>query len=296
MQSFESWASFVAIADSGSLAGAARRLGLAKSVLSSRLAKLEQSLGVKLIRRTTRTFTLTREGEEFLKRARQILQQVEATASEIAAHRDSMSGPLRISAPVGFGNLHLGPALFSFLTQHPGIELTLDVDDRFVDVVGEGYDAVIRHGPVEDKRLLVKRLARSRRVLVASPDYLKHHGKPASLAELGAHRGVLYSNRGRADWRFRVGRQWKTVTPGIALRVNNGLLMREAAAAGLGIALLPTFFLDSSRTLKVIDVGHDAEGAEVFVAYPEDLRATPKIEALTTWLRGVFGEPPYWDA
>jgi DNA-binding transcriptional LysR family regulator len=298
MLSLEAFASFVAIVEAGSLAGAARRLGLSKSLVSARLSDLERSLGVKLIRRTTRALALTQEGGAFYGRAQRIIRDVETTANEIAARRGSLTGSLRISAPVGFGNLHLGPALFGFLARYPDIEMTLEVDDRFVDVVGDGYDAVVRHGPVDDKRLVVKRLAKSRRVLVASPGYIKRYGRPASLAELGAHRGVIYSNRGGADWRFRIGRKWKTVTPQAALRVNNGLLMCDAAAAGLGIALLPTFFLHAkrdSRSLKVIDVGAEAEGAEIFVAYPEDLRSAPKIEALTGWLRRAFGEPPYWD-
>jgi DNA-binding transcriptional LysR family regulator len=297
MLTLDAFASFVAIVDARSLAGAARRLGVSKSVVSARLAELERSLGARLIRRTTRALTLTQEGGAFYGRAQQILRDVETTANDIAARRGSLTGSLRISAPVGFGNLHLGPALFGFLARYPEVEMTLEVDDRFVDVAAEGYDAVVRHGRVEDKRLVVKRLAKSRRVLVASPRYLKQYGQPTSLPELGTHRGVIYSNR-VADWRFRVGRTWKTVTPQTALRVNNGLLMRDAAAAGLGIALLPTFFLHGahdSRTLKVIDVGAEAEGAEIFVAYPEDLRSAPKIIALTTWLRRAFGEPPYWD-
>jgi len=298
MLNLEAFASFVAVVDAGSLVGAARRLGLSKSVVSARLSELERSLGVTLIRRTTRALTLTQEGNAFYRRAQQILRDVEATANEIAARRGSLTGSLRISAPVGFGNLHLGPALFGFLARYPALEMSLDVDDRFVDVVGEGYDAVVRHGKVEDKRLVVKRIAKSQRVLVASPTYLKRHGEPTSLSELGAHRGVMYTNRGGADWRFRVGRTWKTVAPQAALRVNNGLLMRDAAAAGLGIALLATFFLQAARadrSLKVIDVGAEAEGAEIFVAYPEDLRSAAKIEALTQWLRRAFGEPPYWD-
>jgi DNA-binding transcriptional LysR family regulator len=298
MLNLEAVASFVSIADAGSLAAAARKIGVSKSVVSARLSDLERALGVKLIRRTTRVLTLTQEGNSFYRRAKQILRDVESAAAEVAARQHTLVGPLRISAPVGFGNLHLGPALFGFLAQNPGVDLTLDVDDRFVDVVKESYDAVIRHGPVEDRRLIVKRLAKSRRVLVASPDYLNRFGIPTCLAELKAHRGVLYSNRGVDDWRFRIGRRWMTVTPQPALRVNNGLLMRDAAVAGLAMALLPTFFLRSafkSRSLRAVDVGAEAEGAVIYVAYPDDLRGSPKIEALTAWLRQAFGDPPYWD-
>jgi DNA-binding transcriptional LysR family regulator len=202
-----------------------------------------------------------------------------------------VAGPLRISAPMGFGSMHLGAALFGFLKENPGIELTLELDDRFVNILSEGFDAVIRHGPVDDKRIIVKRLASSRRLLVASPDYIKRSGKPASLEALEQHPGILYSNRGAGDWRFRVARKWLTVRPNAVMRVNNGVLMREAAVAGLGIALLPAFFLEESlkkRSLSLIDVGAEAEGAMIYLAYPEHLRASVKIRALAAWLEKTF--------
>jgi DNA-binding transcriptional LysR family regulator len=226
------------------------------------------------------------------------LRDVDSAAAEVAKRRGTLIGPLRISAPVSFGHLHLGPAVFGLLAKYPGIELTLELDDRFVDLLAEGYDAVIRHGPVDDKRVIVKQLAASRRVLVASPGYLKRYGSPTSLQELERHRGVIYTNRGASDWRFRVGRSFVTVSPAVALRVNNGLLMRDAAIAGLGVALLATFLLEDPlkrQTLKIIDVGAEPEGATVFVAYPEDLRSSEKIRTLTTWLRQAFGDPAYWE-
>jgi DNA-binding transcriptional LysR family regulator len=298
MLKLESVAAFVSVVEAGSIAGAARRLGISKSVVSERLTELERVLGAKFIQRTTRRLSLTQDGSAFYGRARQILRDVDSAAAEVAKRRGTLMGPLRISAPVSFGNLHLGPALFGLLAKYPDVELTLDLDDRFVDVLAEGYDAVVRHGPLDDKRLIVKRLAASRRVLVASPDYFKRYGKPTSLEELERHRAVIYTNRGASDWRFRVGRKLVTVSPTAALRVNNGLLMRDAAIAGLAIALLPTFFLETplkNQTLKVIDVGAEPEGATVFVAYPEDLRSSEKIRTLTTWLRQAFGDPPYWD-
>jgi DNA-binding transcriptional LysR family regulator len=156
----------------------------------------------------------------------------------------------------------------------------------------------VRHGPVDDKRIIVKRLAVSRRLLVASPAYLKRHGSPATFQDLEQHRGIIYSNRGAADWRFRVGRKFATVRPGTAFHVNNGLIMRDAAAAGLGIALLPTFILETplrKRMLKVIDAGAEPEGATIYIAYPEHLRASGRIRSLTAWLQQFFGEPAYWD-
>jgi DNA-binding transcriptional LysR family regulator len=282
---------FAAIAEGGSLTVAARRLGLSKSVISDRLTELERSLGAKLIHRTTRKLSLTDDGALFYERAKGILRDVESAAAELSARRGAVAGPLRISAPVGFGCLHLGPALFGFLSAHPGIELTLELDDRFVNLLSDGYDAVIRHGPVDDKRIIVKRLTTTRRVLVAAPEYLRRYGTPKSLAELEQHRGVIYSYRGAGDWRFRVGRKFATVRPNIVLRVNNGVLMRDAAVTGLGIALLPTFFLEESvksRALRILEVGAEAEGAVIYIAYPEHMRASAKIRALTAWLQKSF--------
>jgi DNA-binding transcriptional LysR family regulator len=298
MLKLEFLAAFVAIAETGSMTGAATRLSISKSVVSERLLELERTLGARLVERTTRRLALTEEGNVFYERARGILRDVEGAATELAQLRGKLTGPLRISAPVSFGTLHLGRALFGFLAQHPEIELTLELDDRFVNMAEEGYDAVIRHGPVDDRRVIAKRLALSRRLLVASPDYLKRAGKPTSLRDLELHRGIVYSARGAGDWRFRSGRKFVTVRPAVALRVNNGLLMRDAAIAGLGIAFLPTFLLDvpvRDRTLRVLDVGAEGEGATVHIAYPEHLRASGKIRALTAWLREAFGEPAYWD-
>ena len=288
MLKLEFMQAFAAIAEGGSLTVAARRLGLSKSVISDRLTELERVLDAKLIHRTTRKLSLTEDGKVFYERARGILRDVESAAAELSGRRESVAGPLRISAPVGFGCLHLGPALFGFLGAHPRIELTLELDDRFVNLLSEGYDAVIRHGPVDDKRIIVKKLAMTRRVLVASPEYLKRFGTPNTLAELEQHRGVIYSYRGSGDWRFRAGRKFLTVSPQIVLRVNNGVLMRDAAAAGLGIALLPTFFLQDSRALRVLEVGAEAEGAVIYIAYPEHLRSAAKIRALTAWLQKSF--------
>jgi DNA-binding transcriptional LysR family regulator len=298
MLKLESIAAFSAIAEAGSITSAARRLALSKSVVSERLTELERVVGATLVRRTTRSLSLTDEGKTFHERAKQILRDVEHAASELTERRGILTGPLRISAPVSFGTLHLGHALFGFLAKHPGIELTLELDDRFVDIQGEGYDAIVRHGPVDDDRIIMKRLSASRRVLAASAGYLKRFGNPTSIQDLGQHRGIMYGNRGAADWRFRVGRKWAIGRPQVALRVNNGLLMRDAAVAGLGIVLLPTFLLESprkERTLEVLDIGAEAEGATIYIAYPEHLRSSGKIRALTTWLRRSIGEPAYWD-
>ena len=174
----EGIAAFVAIVEGGSMSEAARRLRLSKSVVSERLAELEKSLGGTLLRRTTRKLTLTEDGIDFLERARRIVREIDAAAVAMAERRGTLAGPLRIAAPVTFGRMHLGPALYPFLAQNPEIELTLDIDDRRVDVLSGGYDAIIRHGTITDSRLVAWKLAPSRRLLTASPAYLARYGTP----------------------------------------------------------------------------------------------------------------------
>ncbi len=288
---------FLAVVEAGSVSGAGRELNLSKSVVSERLTELERSLGAHLIQRTTRKLSITAEGEAFLERARRILQEAANARSEIAERRGRLAGPLRVSAPVSFGALHLGRALHPFLLANPEIQLTLDLDDRFVDVAADGFDAVIRHGNVADTRVIARRIATSKRHLVASPAYLRKHGVPGTPAELEGHMAVLYSNRD-ADWRLKTAKGFVVVRPTRFLRVNNGLVQRDAAVAGVGITLLPTFIVGpelAHGALKTIDVGAATESADIFVAYPTARGAWAKVRALIEALRGAFGNPPYWE-
>jgi DNA-binding transcriptional LysR family regulator len=293
----DSLLAFVTIAEANSISAAARRLQISKSVASERLAELERNVGATLVHRSTRGLALTEDGIALLERARRILREVSEATSELSERRGELAGPLRISAPVSFGILHLATALNSFLKANPRIELSLDVDDRFVSAA-DGFDIVIRHGPLPDSGWIAKPFAPSRRMLVASPGYLKKHGTPRTIADLERHHGIIYSNRGASDWRFRQAGRWAIARPGTAMRVNNGIIMRDAALEGLGIALLPTFFfrdLLPSRKLREVDVGAEAEPATIFVAYPDDGRVSAKVLALIAHLHASFGTPPYWE-
>jgi DNA-binding transcriptional LysR family regulator len=292
-------AAFVAIAEEGSISAAARRLRLPKSVVSERLAGLEKALGAVLLRRTTRKLALTEDGTVFLDRATRITREVEDAGAEIAARRGTLSGPIRISAPVTFGHMHLGPALYPFLAAHPGIALTLDLDDRRVSAATEGFDAILRHGPIDDNRLVVWKLAPSRRVLVASPDYLRRAGAPRSLDDLDRHRGIFYTNRGAADWRFVEPEGNAIVVRGqAAFRANNGTMVLDAAIAGLGIALLPTFIAGPAikdGRLIVFDLDTEPEAEWIYLAHAEGRHASAKLRALADHLKHAFGDPPYWE-
>ena len=297
MLKLESLLAFVTIADAGSISEAARRLQISKSVASERLVELESNIRTTLLHRSTRKLTLTEAGIAFLERAKRILREVSEATTEVSERQGELVGPLRISAPVSFGILHLAPALSAFLTQNPRIELSVDLDDRFVGAA-DGFDAIIRHGPLLDDGWIARRFAPSRRILVASPDYLKTNGTPRTVGELERHRGIIYSNRGASDWRFRQGARWSVVRPHSIMRVNNGIMMRVAALAGLGIALLTTFIVHDavrSEELRLVDIGAEAESATLFIAYPNDRRVSAKVLALIAHLRTAFGTPPYWE-
>jgi DNA-binding transcriptional LysR family regulator len=281
---------FLAAVESGSVSAAARRLGLAKSVVSERLADLERMLGTSLLHRTTRKLALTVDGAMFLPRAIRIMQEANEAKVELSRRREKLVGKLRISAPISFGLLHLGPAILEFLRENGEIELTLDLDDRFVDVAADGFDAVLRHGPIVDKKLISIRIASSRRLLVASPEYLNRTGTPTSVEDLALHRAILYANRD-ADWRFGGPQKWTVVRPMVAFRCNNGIIMREASLAGFGVSLLPPFFVHeqlAAGSLIALDVGVEAEGAQIFLAYPRDHHTSAMVAAFADCIQRQF--------
>jgi DNA-binding transcriptional LysR family regulator len=295
----EGIATFVSVAACGSLTEAARRMRISRSVVSDRLVELERALGTRLLQRSTRKLSLTEDGAAFLERAVRIVREVQEAAADLAERHGSLSGPLRISAPVTFGRMHLGPALYSFLARHPEIQLSLDLNDRRVDASSDGFDAIIRHGTMVDGYLVAWELASSRRVLVAAPGYLERYGQPASPAELEGHRGIFYTNRGSEDWRFRSEGQTRIVQGRLGAVMNNGDMMRDAAIAGLGISLLPLFIVGEpirEGRLRIIDIGIEAEQESIYIAHPDGRNPSAKLRALAAWLREAFGSPPYWDA
>ncbi|WP_425374198.1 LysR substrate-binding domain-containing protein [Neorhizobium lilium] len=290
---------FVAIVESGSIVAAAKRLRLSKSLVSDRLAELEKSLGVVLLHRTTRKLTLTEDGAAFLERARRIVSEIEDAVADISERRGTLAGPVRIAAPVTFSRLHLGPALYPFLSRHPELKLTLEIDDRRVDALADGYDAVIRHGAIADTRLIAWKLASSRRMLVASADYLERHGAPKTLEDLGSHRGIFYANRGVSDWRFQTEAGPVLVRAKPALVVNNGDMLRDAAIAGLGLTLLPAFIAGQpikDGLLQVVEMDQEPELEFIYMAHPQGRNASAKLRAIADHLRKTFGDPPYWEA
>jgi DNA-binding transcriptional LysR family regulator len=288
---------FVAVADTGSISAAARTLRLSKSVVSERLSELERALGTSLVQRSSRRLSLTEDGLAFHERAKRIANEAAEATDELAERRGELTGPLRVAAPRTFGELHLAPALYTFLERHPGITLSAELDDRFADV-SSGHDALVRIAPFEASKLETERLTISRRVLVASPRYLEQFGNPTSLAELEQHHAVHFMERTPDDWSFKIDDQLVAAKVTPRLRVNSCRMMLEATVAGGGIASLPTFVTHErlrSGALQRVDIGADPDISPIYVAYRNGLRPSAKLRALIDHLKSAFGDPPYWD-
>jgi DNA-binding transcriptional LysR family regulator len=290
---------FVAIAEAGSITAAARRLGVAKSVVSHRLSELEDAVGARLIQRSSRRLSLTEQGTTFHRFCARMLSELDEAVSLVAGEGHELCGPLRLAVPMSFGLLHLGPALFCFLKLHPSIRLDLDLNDRMVDLVGEGYDMAIRIGRLPDSSLVARRLVSTRNLLVASPDYAREHGLPRRVEDLGEHRGILYSNVHPND-QLRFERGGSTVTGHLrsAMQVNNGDLMRDAAIAGLGLAVIPDFIVwqaVADGRLQVVPLDGSLPEVGIHAVFPQTRHLPAKVRALVDYLAETFGDPPYWN-
>ncbi len=291
-------AAFVAVAETGSITGAARRLRLSKSVVSERLAELERALGASLIQRNARNIALTQDGIAFRARADRITAEAAQAIDELAERRGEMVGPLSIAAPKAFGDLHLAPALYDFLDLHPNISLTVDFDDRLVDAAS-GHDAVVRIAPWEAKKFKTHQLTVSRRIFVGAPSYLARYGRPRTPAELERHMAVHFLERSPDDWTMHVaGRKISSrITP--RLRLNSCASMLTAAINGIGLTLLPTFLVHEALRdgrLERVDVGSDPDLNIVMLGHDSAAKPSAKLRALIEHLRAAFGDPPYWDS
>lgn len=285
--SLEALSIFAAIVEAGGLSPAARRLNIAKSVVSKRLAELEEAAGTELIRRTTRHTQPTEAGTAFYARAKRILAELDAALEESACAEGTLRGPLRVAAPLTFARLYLAALFTEFAQEHPQVELTLDCDDRRIDIAGGGYDLAIRIGRLEDSALIARRLAPAPQVIVASPAYLDEHGTPTSVTDLPNHACIAYGNAPMAyQWRFEPREaaspaQVATMRP--RLTVNNGEIICEAAIAGLGLASLPLFIAaEALRDGRLVRVLPDEvlEGGAVYAVWPPRPALSRKLRTL----------------
>lgn len=301
MDRFTDIETFVAVVEAGSFSAAAERLGAAKSAVSRRVNALENRLGVKLLNRTTRRLNLTDAGRTFHERAGRILADLAEAEQSISDAECALRGRIRVAAPLSFGIDHLAPAVSAFARQHPDVQVELDLNDREVSLVEEGFDMAVRIGRLADSSLLARRLCTIRRVAVASPAYLAEHGTPARPEDLVNHAGLRYTNMPRhMYWQFVTpeGRGFSPQVPD-RLSANNGGLLTQAAVDGLGVTLQPTFIVYrelAAGRLQQILADHPLPETAMYAVYPPGRYQSRRVRVFADFLAERFGGEPYWDA
>jgi DNA-binding transcriptional LysR family regulator len=279
---------FVATVDAHNFTAAANRLSLSKQFVSRRVMALEEALGVQLLIRNTRKLAVTDLGQEFYERAKRILSEVSEAEQAMSRQRAAPHGLLRVSAPMSFGMMHLSPLVAMFLREYNDVRFDMELSDRTVDVIGEGFDMAIRIGTLADSTLVARKLVDIRMVACCSPGYLRRRGTPAAPADLARHSCLLYGHGGAVSWDFVVDGTVKSVEVHGPLRANNGDLIRDAAVAGLGIVRLPDFIvadaLRGGQLVPVLDTFAPV-ATSVYAVYPQHRQSSVTIRAFVEFLR-----------
>jgi len=291
---------FAAVAAKGSFTRAADALDTSPANVTRYVQELEAHLGARLINRTSRRLSLTESGQALYERVRAILDDA-AEAEAIAASATlEARGRLRINAPLSFGIRHLAPLWPAFVARHTGVELDVDLVDRVVDLVEEGYDLAIRISRGGSQSAVGRRLAASRNIVCASPDYIARRGAPHSLEELQQHDCVVYSLSSMSDeWRLHdaAGREHAVkVRP--VMTANNGDTCRAAALAGLGVIWQPTFLIgDDLRAGRLIPLlpGYRMTDIDILAVYPSRRHLSAKVRVMVDFLAEAFRGQPAWD-
>ena len=283
---------FCSVVDAGSFVAASENLGVSKAAASRYVSELEARLGVRLLHRTTRRLSLTPEGEVFYIRCRELLASVQEAEAEVTSRGDVARGVLRINVPVSFGISHLAPLWGAFHERFPDVELNVDLSDRIVDVVEEGYDLSVRIGTLRNSTLVSRRLTTTRLKLCASPAYLQAHGAPDHPEALAHHRVIAYTHfTGGNDWPFSgpEGEVRARTRPWMV--ASNGETCVATALAGQGIVLQPGFLVSGALadgTLVELLPEYRSTELGVYAVYPTRKFVTPKVRALVDFLASSF--------
>jgi DNA-binding transcriptional LysR family regulator len=290
---------FVEVVETGGFSRAAARLGLSKSIISRRVAALEADLGARLLARTTRGINPTEAGLDFKLRAERILGDLEEARDAVAQSGAEISGTLRLALPLSFGLRHVQPLLTDLARAHPRLKIEAAYSDGVVDLVADRFDAAVRLGVLADSTLVARRIAPIHAATVASPDYLAARGRPQTPADLADHDAVVQSGMRQGDnWRFVDGKRTVTIRPNARFRADNGEAVAQAAIAGLGVAVLPTFLIsDAIRDgkLEPLLMDYPFSEAGLYLVRPPG-PAPAKVRVLTELMVERFSGEPYWDA
>jgi DNA-binding transcriptional LysR family regulator len=298
MDQFKQISTFVDVAAKGSLSAAARAEGIAPAMIGRRLDALEERLGVKLLQRTTRKIALTNEGIAFLEDCQKILADLENAESAVSERSARASGHLLISAPAGFGRQHVAPLIPSFLAQHRDVDVTLNLNDRVVDLIGEGIDVAIRIAALSDSNLIGVKLADNKRVVVASPAYLKRHGVPTALDDLARHNCLAISSDGsQRGWTFRQNGKNVTLKVTGNMVCNDGAVLHDWALSGKGLAWRSMWevgaAIESGELRTVLDE-FAAPGNDIYAVFAQRRHLPLRIRAFVDFLRHAYAQPNYW--
>jgi DNA-binding transcriptional LysR family regulator len=288
---------FASVVRCGGLSSAGRELGFSPAMISKRLAQLETKLGARLLNRTTRQVTLTDVGQHFYERVEAILAAIEDAENFVAGQASGARGVLRISAPTSFGRMHLAPHLKVFLDEHPSLRLELDLTDELIDLVAANVDIAIRIAALADSSLVAQRLAPNRRVLCATPAYLKDRGTPKDLSDLRRH--CLLAATAQTQWRLEGPDGPEILRVQSFIRTNSSEVVRETVLASLGIAMRSTW--DVSEELKsgalsiVLPHYRGSSDVAIYALHPSRQFVSPNVKAFTQFLMNLYGKNPYWD-
>jgi len=292
------------IVEAGQLSIAADQLNLSKGAVSKQLAKLEAHLGGRLLNRTTRRLTPTEVGIAFYERAKQILESVEEAECVVTGLTIEPSGTLRINAPMSFGFLHMGELLAKYQQKYPKVTIEIDLHDRQIDLVEEGYDLALRIATLKDSSLIARKIAPCHIVTCASPSYLEKHGEPKVPRDLKKHQCLLYAYSDSVrSWAFedKEGKKQQVNVNG-TLTANNGNLICDAVTNGMGIARLPTFIVGDAiknGEAKIILDGWRAKPENISLLYPSSRHLSAKVKTFVDFAVEYFqpavGKVNYWD-
>ena len=290
---------FARIVGTGSLSAAARELGMSPAHVSRRLAALEARLGVRLVNRTTRSLHLTDEGAAYYETCTRVLAEIEEADAAVAAGRAEPRGILRVALPASFGNQHVAPLVPRFAQRYPEVQIALSLSDRTVNVVDEGFDLAIRIADLADSSLAARKLAPNRRVVCASPSYLRRYGAPTTPDDLVGH-NCLTTTDFAMNWDYRDpdGKPGSVRVSG-RYSCDNWEVLREWALAGLGVALKSTWdvrrHLEDGSLVSLLPGYTFATDVAIYAVYPHRRHLPAKTRAFIEFLAESFGPEPYWD-
>lgn len=284
MDRLDAMSVFVRVAELGSFSAAAAQLSVARSVVTRQIAALEAHLGVKLMSRSTRRLALTSAGTSYLEKCRVILNLVDAAEAGVAEERQSPRGNIRISLPLSFGLKRVAPLLLDFSRTHPEVSLEMDYSDRRVNLIEEGVDLAIRVTSHLEAGDVARRIGTCRLRVVASPEYLHRHGRPENPAELSNHLCLGYTYAGSSQsWQFEAGGQVVRIPIRGRIHANNGDVLVEAAAQGLGITCQPDFIVDGflkSGRLEIVLADFPLPELGIYAMLPSNRHIPHRIRVL----------------